>query len=224
MHHAEGLTNERLEQIRESSAYGPLLSALRGAKARGIDIDDDFPILVTARQLDDADDLAAVLADRLASWTHKHGSRRIGTSNLIAGLIPRATEVTDPDVGQALIERERAIEERAIALAERAIEEQAKWVQHLGQMPSDPTHQAAWLVNVATVAAYRERWSITGNSVIGKQECVDSIEQLGQRRRASSAIKAATRLGNTERASDSSGSIIDVYQGATKKATRDAER
>ncbi|WP_298448444.1 hypothetical protein, partial [Ferrimicrobium sp.] len=37
-----GLTDKHLEQIRESSAYGPLLSALRGAKARGIDIDDDF--------------------------------------------------------------------------------------------------------------------------------------------------------------------------------------
>ncbi|MHB1519951.1 MAG: MobF family relaxase [Ferrimicrobium sp.] len=62
-----GLTDKRLEQIRESSAYGPLLSALRGAKARGIDIDDDFPTLVTARQLDDADDLAALLANRVAS-------------------------------------------------------------------------------------------------------------------------------------------------------------
>ncbi|WP_052574659.1 MobF family relaxase, partial [Ferrimicrobium acidiphilum] len=190
-----GLTDEHLEQIRESSAYGPLLSALRGAKARGIDIDDDFPTLVTARQLDDADDLAAVLANRVASWTHKHGSKRMGATNLIAGLIPRATEVTDPDLGQALIERERAIEERAIALAERAIEERAKWVQLLGQMPSDPTHQAAWLVNVATIAAYRERWNITGKTVIGNESHVDSIEQLGQWRRASSAARDAIRLG-----------------------------
>uniref|UniRef100_UPI0026146429 ATP-dependent DNA helicase n=1 Tax=Ferrimicrobium sp. TaxID=2926050 RepID=UPI0026146429 len=189
-----GLTNERLEQIRESSAYGPLLSALRGAKARGIDIDDDFRALVTARQLDDAEDIAAVLANRVASWTQRHGSRRMGASNLIAGLIPRATEVTDPDLGQALIEREHAIEERAIALAERAIEERAKWVQHLGEMPSDPTHRAAWLANVATIAAYRERWNITGNAVIGKKECVDSIEQLGQWRRARVAARVAVRL------------------------------
>ena len=121
----------------------------------------------------------------------------MGASNLIAGLIPRATEVTDPDLGQALIEREHAIEERAIALAERAIEERAKWVQLLGQMPSDPTRRAAWLADVATVAAYRERWNITGNTVIGNEECVDSIEQLGQRRRASSAVKAAVRLSNS---------------------------
>ncbi len=212
-----GLTNEHLEQIRESSAYGPLLSALRGAKARGIDIDDDLPTLVTARQLDDADDLAALLANRVASWTQRHGSRRIGTSNLIAGLIPRATEVTDPDLGQALIERERAIEERAIALAERAIEERAKWVQFLGQMPSDPTHQAAWLANVATIAAYRERWNITGNTVIGKEECVDSIEQLGQWRRASSAVKAVVRLSNsTVNTSETHGHIGFVENSATR--------
>ena len=138
-----------------------------------------------------------MLADRVASWTQRHGSRRIGTSNLIAGLIPRATEVPDPDLGQALIEREHAIEERAIALAERAIEERAKWVQQLGQMPPDPAHRAAWLANVATIAAYRERWNITGNAVIGKEASVDSIEQLGQWRRASSAVKAAVRLSNS---------------------------
>ena len=131
----------------------------------------------------------------MATWTKKHGSRRIGSTNLIAGLIPRASEVIDPDLGQALIEREHAIEQGAIALAERAIEEQAKWVQLLGQIPSDPTHRAAWLANVATIAAYRERWNITGNTVIGKEECVDSTEQLGQWRRASSAAMAAVRLG-----------------------------
>ena len=121
----------------------------------------------------------------------------MGATNLIAGLIPRATEVTDPDLGQALIEREHAIEERAIALAERAIEERAKWIQHLGQVPSHPTHQAAWLANVATIAAYRERWNITGKTVIDNESNVDSIEQLGQRRRASSAAKAAIRLSNS---------------------------
>ncbi len=215
-----GLTGEHLEQIRESSAYGPLLSALRGAKARGIDIDDDFPTLVTTRQLDDADDLAAVLANRVASWTQRHGSRRMGASNLIAGLIPRATEVADPDLGQALIERERAVEQRAIALAERAIEEQAKWVQLVGQMPSDPTHRAAWLANVATIAAYRERWNMTGNAVIGKEASVDSIEQLGQWRRASSAVRAAIRLGGGEIVVDTSDNLSVVNQVAEVSVTR----
>uniref|UniRef100_UPI00260A8B27 ATP-dependent DNA helicase n=1 Tax=Ferrimicrobium sp. TaxID=2926050 RepID=UPI00260A8B27 len=207
-----GLTEKHLEQIRESSAYGPLLSALRGAKARGIDIDDDFRTLVTARQLDDADDLAAVLANRVATWTKKHGSRRIGSTNLIAGLIPRATEVTDPDLGQALIEREHAIEQRATALAERAIEQRAKWVQLLGQMPPESAHRAVWLANVATIAAYRERWNITGNTVIGNESNVDSIEQLGQRRRASSAVKAAIKIGGGEIGTGDTGNIDATTQ------------
>ena len=143
-----------------------------------------------------------MLANRVASWTHKHGSRRIGATTLIAGLIPRATEVTDPDLGQALIEREHAIEQRAIALAERAIEERAKWVQLLGQVPSDPAHQAAWLANVATIAAYRERWNITGNTVIGKELDVDSIEQLGQWRRARVAARAAIKIGGGDGTGD----------------------
>ncbi|MHB1732292.1 MAG: hypothetical protein ACYCU8_02410 [Ferrimicrobium acidiphilum] len=144
----------------------------------------------------------------------------MGATNLIAGLIPRATEVTDPDLGQALIEREHAIEERAIALAERAIEQRANWIQHFGQMPSDPTRQAAWLANVATVAAYRERWNITGNTVIGKEANVDSIEQLGQWRRVSSAVKAAVRLSSAEAANSTSSSAIVVNQVAERSVTR----
>lgn len=165
-----------------------------------------------------------MLANRVASWTQRHGSRRIGASNLIAGLIPRATEVTDPDLGRALIERERAIEQRAIALAERAVEEQAKWVQLLGQMPSDPAHRAAWLANVATVAAYRERWNITENTVIGKESNVDSIEQLGQWRWAQVAAMTAIRLSNTEVVNGTSNSAIVVNHVAEMPATRVADR
>ncbi len=148
----------------------------------------------------------------MATWTKKHGSRRIGSTNLIAGLIPRATEVTDPDLGQALIEREHAIEQRATALAERAIEQRAKWVQLLGQMPPESAHRAVWLANVATIAAYRERWNITGNTVIGNESNVDSIEQLGQRRRASSAVKAAIKIGGGEIGTGDTGNIDATTQ------------
>ena len=130
--------------------------------------------------------------------------------------IPRAFAPRRAESSGPYAELSRICSRCSSVRPERAIEERAKWVQLLGQMPSDPTHRAAWLANVATIAAYRERWNITGNAVIGKKECVDSIEQLGQWRRASSAVKAVVRLGNTESAGDNSGSIMDVHHGAAK--------
>lgn len=174
-----------------------MLLALRGAEARGLDIERDFPALVGARQLDDADDVAAALANRVTSWTHKHGSRRMGATNLIAGLIPKAMKVSNPDLEQALLEREAAIEQRAHMLVERAITKNAGWIQQLGQAPADPVRREAWLAKASTVAAYRERWHVEGHSVIDKESNVGSIEQLGHWRRANLALKEAARLAKS---------------------------
>ena len=38
-----GLEPDRLEQVRQSPAYGPLLAALRDAEARGLDVERDLP-------------------------------------------------------------------------------------------------------------------------------------------------------------------------------------
>jgi hypothetical protein len=57
-------------------------------------------------------DVAAVLHHRVEMWSSSTGSRRHAGLNLIAGLVPRAIGVTDPDLAQALRERERAMESR----------------------------------------------------------------------------------------------------------------
>ncbi|MHB1734404.1 MAG: MobF family relaxase [Ferrimicrobium acidiphilum] len=210
-----GLTDEHLVAIRQSPSYGPLLAALRGAEARGLDIERDFPVLATARQLDDVEDVAAVLANRVTSWTHKHGSRRMGATNLIAGLIPKAMKVSDPDLEQALHEREAAIEQRARVLVERAMAKNAEWIQQLGETPTDPVRREVWLAHFATVAAYRERWHVESHTVIGKESNVGSIEQLGHWRRANLAIKEAARLAK------SSGNVSErsVQIGTDEKTT-----
>ena len=115
----------RLEQVRQSPAYGPLLAALRDAEARGLDVEQTFPELVAARPLDDAEDPAAVLRDRVDRWAQAAGSTRRAGTNLIAGLIPRAVGVTDPDMARALEERDEAMQRRARALAEQAIERES---------------------------------------------------------------------------------------------------
>jgi len=189
-----GLSADELVAVRESEAHGPLLVAFRDAEARGVDIDTDFPMLVTRRSFADAEDVASVLHDRVEGWTKVAGSKRLGSTNLISGLIPRAIGVRDPDMAQALMERDRAIESRAQTLADQAVERNAGWVRRLGRPPADPTMRAAWMSQVRVVAAYRDRWGIGGQIVVGKEADVSTIEQLGHHKRAQLAAQKAQTI------------------------------
>ena len=189
-----GLTADQLAEVRESDAYGPLLAAFRHAEARGVNIVADFPSLVTRRSLVDAEDVGSVLYERVEAWTKVTGSKRTATTNFIAGLIPRAMGVTDPDMVQALIERDGAIESRALILAEQAVERDAGWARRLGQPPTDPTMRAAWMSRVRVVAAYRDRWGIGGQFLVGREADVSSIEQLGHHKRAQLAAQKAQTI------------------------------
>lgn len=199
-----GLDTDQLEQVRTTDAYGPLLAALRDAEARGLDVDTTFPKLVAARPLTDADDHAAVLHGRVDRWVTAAGSRRQAAANLIAGLVPRAAGVTDPDMVRALDDRDHAMQRRAADLAAQAIQRGQVWVRRLGSPPADPNAREAWLQAVATVAAYRDRWGI-GNDhrPLGPEAAAKTIEALGHRRRAQAAVERALQVaGATTAASD----------------------
>jgi hypothetical protein len=183
-----------MHAISASDAKGPLFTALRDAEARGLDIDATLPSLVGARSLVGADDVAAVLHHRVERWAEAAGRRRRAADNLIAGLIPRADGITDPDLALALVERDEAMERRAHSLAGQAIEHSQSWLRPLGPPPTDPRTRAAWMRRVATVAAYRERWSVHRDPVIGRRVDISSIEQLGQHKRAVAAVEQAMAL------------------------------
>ena len=97
-----------------------------------------FPKLVAVRTLDDAEDPAAAIRGRVDRWIQAAGPRSHAASNFVAGLIPRAVGVRDPDMARALGERDEAMQHRARALAEQAIERNQIWVRRLGTPPSDP--------------------------------------------------------------------------------------
>ncbi len=195
-----GLTGEQVEQIRGSDAYGPLLAALRTADAHGLNVEAAFPGIVANRSLDDAHDLAAALRERVTNWTraNSHSPRRAPT-RLVAGIIPEALGVTDPDYKRALIERADAMNRRALALAMQAVVAAgAAWTQPLGPPPASPARRAAWLREIATIAAYRERWGITSRDPIAADRA--SIEKTGHEKRAQAAAERATRLAGTSAA------------------------
>ncbi len=103
----------RAEEVRRSDAYGPLIAALRRAEACGLDLESGLGDLVAQRALVAVEDVAAVLRHRVETWMAATGSRIPDDADMVAGLIPRAVGVTNPDLAQALLEREQAMERRA---------------------------------------------------------------------------------------------------------------
>jgi len=194
-----GLTEQQLHQVRSSLAHGPLHAALRSAEACGLDVDTTLPRLVQGRPIGDADEIAAVLHQRVARWTHTAGTRHATRADLIVGLVPRARDVTNPDLARALQDREHAMQSRAWALARDAITNQAMWVSALGRPPAYPSVLKGWVQSVATVAAYRERWNIQAlDHPFGPDSRPISTEQSEQLRRATRAAVQAIRLAQTK--------------------------
>ncbi|MGO8875277.1 MAG: MobF family relaxase [Acidimicrobiales bacterium] len=193
-----GLTDQQLQQVRSSGAHGPLLTAFRDADSRGLDLESSLPRLVRTRTFADTDDPASVLHERVERWIHASGSRRQPRSNLIAGLMPRALGVTDPDFARALNERDKGLEGRARLLAEKAVIDRPGWLRQLGSPPVDPRLQAQWVRAISTVAAYRERWNITAaDQALEPPGRIDDLDRAKQRQRALAAAKQARRLSST---------------------------
>jgi conjugative relaxase-like TrwC/TraI family protein len=195
-----GLDPVQIEQVGQSEARGPLLAALRDAEARGLNVEVTFPKLVTFRSLDEAEDPAAAMHARVKAWAHTAGSKRRTSTGFIAGIIPRALGVTDPDMVRALDERATAMQDQARELALHALEHRQAWLFRFGAPPIDRAKHERWFEAVSTVAAYRERWNIADDCrPLGPGDSVKTLDALGQRRRAQLAIAEALRLSSEDR-------------------------
>jgi len=192
-----GLSDDDLATVAVSAARGPLFAGLREAEARGLDVEAALPQLVARKSLADAADVASVLHSRIDRWSQAAGGRRRHTGRLIAGLIPRAQGVTDPDMARALAERDRAMEQRAFSLAEEAIAAGQSWMRPLGAPPSGSAwfaQRERWLREVSIVAAYRDRWHIEGLRPLGAAPDREDLEQSAQRKRALAAGERAKAI------------------------------
>lgn len=113
---------------------------------------------------------------------------------LVAGLVARPKRVEDEDTAKAVREREKAIASRARELAEEAVQRGEQWVRPFGPPPSDTTVAEAWWDRLAVVAAYRERWHVTGPGILGHESGVGSLQQAAHRARARRAGQEAAVL------------------------------
>ena len=166
---ATSLTSDEADAVIASPTFGALSTELRRAEAFHHNVDRLLPRLVSTRDLSDASDIGAVLHQRLtAATTRPAGTPRARrTPRLIAGLVPKASgAMTDP-MRQALTEREELLKARTALLVERVSAEGATWVNGFGPRPTSPRERTVWATRVGAIAAFRERYDVTGTDPLG---------------------------------------------------------
>ena len=164
-----GLTTEVVDDLVETESFGILTTELRRLEAAGHGIEQLLPRVVQAGNLDGVDDLGSLLRYRIQKVTSTYPPSPRRAAGLIAGLVPRATGVTDPAMRTALDEREQLMGERLDALTQAAIEQPAPWLAMLGDLNRESRKQV-----VRAVAAYRDRWGITATSALGPAPADDA--------------------------------------------------
>ncbi|MBX3194880.1 MAG: hypothetical protein KF727_07240 [Microbacteriaceae bacterium] len=187
-----GLATALVEEIAADDAFGPLAAELRRAEANHHNVEQLVRTAVAERPLDDAEDVAAVLRYRVQRLADRSPDpRRRYEPMLIAGIIPVADGIDDEAMQRALTERAELIEQRAAALVDAAVAEQALWLRDLGSMPSGLA-SGRWRAQAIVVAAYRDRWGVTSDAAIGIEP--DGTNQRIDRARAEAALLRARAI------------------------------
>lgn len=194
-----GLSQAQAESVVTADSFGSLTAALRRAEARGYNVDQLLPELVAQRDLNDADDVGAVLQHRLrltASKVRASVAPGAAEQHFVAGIIPEANGPMTPEMREALKQRRELIETRAVTLAEAAADARPAWLRRLGIPPSTLAARCTWLSAVLTVAAYRDRYQITSDLPLGpggrtEAERADRDLALAAQRQAVAIAEAA---------------------------------
>ncbi|QAY64841.1 conjugal transfer protein [Xylanimonas allomyrinae] len=188
---AEGrLTPSEADAVVRGGSFGAVIGELRHAEACGSSVDAVLTRAASGQTLLDADDVGAVLATRIALAARK--GRHAGDACLIAGLVPDLRADVAPDVRAALDARRDLITARATALAQGAVQGRAPWVQRVGELPQGVIDRERWLHRLAAIAAYRDRYGITGRDPLGP-EGVDAAQRRDADR-ARAALRDARAL------------------------------
>lgn len=194
-----GLTEDQAEAALDSEAFGALTAELRRAEANHYDMQILFPRLVAARGFDDAEDIASVLHYRVARATARPaGSGRTRKApRLIAGLVAHADGPMTEQMRQGLDERRQLIEQRATAVLDTALTDEEPWTARLGAVPEGEKDARGWRREARVVAAYRDRYQVTGSHLLGPEP--ETTAQKIDYARAEAALQRAQNHAQHER-------------------------
>lgn len=185
-----GLTGNQLTEVADAESFGVLSAELRRLEASGHRVEQLLTAVVRAGRLENVEDIGSLLRHRVARLADRYQPGAPPRPGLIAGLIPRAQGAMNPDDQAGLEEREALIEQRARAVLDRARTQHESWLTMLPE-PESVQQQASLRV----IAAYRDRWRITGTDPIGPDP--DNDAQRLDYRRASAHLEIL-RTGTDE--------------------------
>ncbi|GAA3537527.1 MobF family relaxase [Kribbella ginsengisoli] len=174
---ASGLDRVDLAALEASTAYGPLVTALRRAETAGLDVTEVLQRAVQQSSLNNAADIAAVLHTRVERLTSRAVRRTGYRPTLIAGLVSPADHVSDPTLIGPLRELEAQIAHRGTWLADQAIAEEPPW------------HRALPRQLLVEIAAYRERYGVKGHLVLGEKPPTNALTRAAHYQRLSQSIQ-----------------------------------
>ena len=161
------------DETRSNLRLGRMLTALEGAA--DTTLEDAVRGALERMDRGSTRDVAARLAhllrteyrldaDALEAPDHL---RSADTVHHIAGLIEPAPDFGDPDFGQALKDRELAMQLRAELVVDCAIADNEPWLEALGEQLPDA--ETEWRRRAVTVACFRDLYGIDTDEPLGRE-------------------------------------------------------
>ncbi|WP_159499381.1 MobF family relaxase [Microbacterium sp. 18062] len=207
---AGGLDETTIDELVTTDSYGVLSTELRRLDAEGHDVDSLLPRVVSAGNLEGVDDLGSLLRYRMQTVASRF-TPAVRRRQLIAGIIPKANGDMDPAMARALAEREELITQRAVGLARRAAGESGSWApltlpSSVRPLPDDV------LQPLTVVAAYRDRYAVTGQDPLGPVPDADAQRVDYERARTALAALRDARDAQPDAAEQS------LHRGVSRDA------
>jgi hypothetical protein len=151
-----------VRRILDDDHFPDLVLAIRHAHSTGMDLHRQLPVIIGTRRPDTFTAQTLTTAIRTQLRTHPGGRG----PTLVAGIVVDATRgLSEPELVDAIRKRYELIEQRADQLAADAIDSGETWTRSIPEPISDDRRYAV----VRILAAYRERWDISGPEPLGRQ-------------------------------------------------------
>jgi hypothetical protein len=207
---ASGLDPSDQAAVQASPVYGALIAELRRAESVNLSVADLLHRAVTQADLTAARDVAAVLHSRVERLVTRAEVRTGHRPTMIAGLVIPATRASDPTLLPALRELESQITARADWLVHEADTERPRWYDALITAGPETDHI------VRDIAAYRERYKIRGDRILGTAPLATEIRQCQHYARLHTQLHRSARPETQPRhPSPADASTLERHQPET---------
>jgi hypothetical protein len=210
------------DRLADDPAMPALATRLEALAAAGYDPEAALTAVAGKRELHSAADVAAVLAWRIDQvFTNIQPDPQVATSPAQAASFTARMPSAGGDIGDALAKVAAIADGRVAGLADLAAQHRPVWAHALGPIPDDERGRQQWLGRTAVVAAYRDRYMVTGDHPIGPEPTTRDPAQWGAWQRAQIVLGVATLTGQLTAAPDTELRALIAAQRAADAGAPD---